>query len=473
MCYNIGMSVQLTSPLLVAEKPPIDEASFVRIMEADDFASEVYRQLALPDDEVDRQIAIFENTVANPDLRAQHLDEVVLDQQETQLLATKQAILADESLDPEAKQAYRWRINELIANVRMARASANGDMKRFRRYNEFIYGKPRKDIAEGVVASFRNDATALLASEHESVREAAEEVLRMLPEVDPASKDILVPSTEVFDAARTESYRELGFFGLVLAGVELPEGVKVTPEAGEPAMNQVLHNIGAAHYGRGFQKGGWGVSHLDQKVLGPETYNLPYNRFVGLVAGHEIASHILERINGLRSGFMLAGAGLDRYESGNEGRAVIREQLPYETIEEFTRLVRWQDILRRHLSITLGYGSFGDGPKDYASVGEIIGAVDRLWERAKAPHDVATADAKAQKRTRDLLKRTLKGTDGRGGAYQKDMVYLEGNVACWEAISQNPRLLALGDLGKFDITNSRHIALLQKLGVLPVDMEQN
>jgi hypothetical protein len=78
------------------------------------------------------------------------------------------------------------------------------------------------------------------------------------------------------------------------------------------------------------------------------------------------------------------------------------------------------------------------------------------------------ADNRADNRTTVLLqRRVLKGTDGKGGAYLKDKIYLEGNVACWQAVCIRPEIIEEGDKGKFDtITNLRHIAILRSIGAL-------
>jgi hypothetical protein len=63
--------------------------------------------------------------------------------------------------------------------------------------------------------------------------------------------------------------------------------------------------------------------------------------------------------------------------------------------------------------------------------------------------------------------RALKGTDGNGGAYIKDIVYLEGNIRCWRVAKSNPQFIMYGDLGKFDIANHTHVNALTNLGILP------
>jgi hypothetical protein len=88
-----------------------------------------------------------------------------------------------------------------------------------------------------------------------------------------------------------------------------------------------------------------------------------------------------------------------------------------------------------------------------------------MWNRSKKPHEIEVADEKARDRSWDLLAgKTFVGTDGRPGVvYQKNAVYLPGNMACWNT----PDLVVAGDAGKFDIANPRHIAVAQAAGVLP------
>lgn len=193
---------------------------------------------------------------------------------------------------------------------------------------------------------------------------------------------------------------------------------------------------------------------------------MPVKRFVGLGLGHEIGSHLLEVTNGERGPLGLASIGLDRYELGNEGRAVIREQVVYENFDEFSKLVRWRDILRRHVAISYASGVGEDAPHEASEVYTFMNAIDQMYQlkELKPGAEPREAYEKADSKTTALLTRVLKGTDGKGGAYLKDKVYLEGNIACW---NQSPSAINNGDLGKFDITNPRHITLLQKLGLLP------
>src|SRR5690606_18565404 len=116
---------------------------------------------------------------------------------------------------------------------------------------------------------------------------------------------------------------------------------------------------------------------------------------------------------------------------GNEGRAVIREQVPYETFDEFGTLLRWRDIMRRHVAISYAAGVGSEAPASSSEIHEFMTTLEMMYQTVAKKGDTLAAFNAAQKRTDDLLVRVLKGTDGKSGAYYKDKVYLEGHVSSW------------------------------------------
>lgn len=452
--------------LVIEPHTPLDEPWNSQLRAITEMEMPIYEQLLPTKAELEAEKARFfaARGAYNPDLGPRHLDDKHIDEQSLQ--SFKNALLADETLSPDIRQAYRWRVNEFIAERRMLCAASQGDKRRFEAYNHFIYGRPNGEIFAATTDWFRQQADEALSSEDDALREAAQQVLDVVPNMG-GSRFLLVPDDETYRLVRERHYRPGGHFALLFAGVTLPERGPVTPEVGEPILEGVRSNLHAEEYEIADAAGKtWSVSHGPKQLLRPANYSMPLNRFVGLGPGHEWA-HVLERINGDRQPLRLSGLGLDRYENGNEGRAVMREQVPYESFEAFSKQLRWQDILRRHFAVSLAEGLAGE-KLDFSHVYEVVNAVDRLWERQKNPTDIAAADKKAEDRTWSLLAtRVLRGTDGKGGAYLKDKVYLEGNVACWAAARNHPELIEQGDLGKFDIANPRHIALLQAVGVLP------
>lgn len=174
-------------------------------------------------------------------------------------------------------------------------------------------------------------------------------------------------------------------------------------------------------------------------------------------------------MNGFNGPIQLASSGLDRYELGNEGRALIREQVPFETFDEFGAVVRWRDVLRRHIAISYGHG-VGDDEKGHSSaeVYNFLNAIDTMYQTKINPDDPEKTLGAAHKKSSDLVLRVLKGTNGAEGAFLKDKVYLEGHVASWLTASlHGADTISQGDVGKFDINNPRHVTRLQRVGLLP------
>jgi hypothetical protein len=458
------MSERERNSLLVTAQEPIDEILWAALHACEANSPATYNQLKIPKEELKKAKELFFGSDASesPDLRVTHLEVEDLAAQEIEWKDLKQQII-ESDLPAYAKQAYRWRANEEIANRRIVKASATGDMARFKAYNEFIYGTPDPKIFAATADWFRQMAWNLAAHESPAVQAAADEVLELVPDLG-GDRNLLAPDPEIFERIKQARFKEDGYFALILAGVEIPDNKKIPEGVGDPILRQALNNIGAGHYELTSSGGaGWSADNNNARLNKPEGYNWMRRRFIGLPLGHE-ALHILEYQNGLRQRLKLFSHGLDRYENGNEGRAVINEQVAFDTFEEFSKQLRWQDIMRRYFAVSLALGIDGH-PRDFSEVYKIMNAVDRMWNRSKKPHEIEGADEKARDRSWDLLAgKTFVGTDGRPGVvYQKNAVYLPGNMACWNT----PDLVVAGDAGKFDIANPRHIAVAQAAGVLP------
>lgn len=428
-------------------------------------AAETYKELALTPE---KKAAALEAWHQGDDaeLSASHLDDHDLDSKLLSLRQWKRDLLARDDVDPLTKQLYRWKVNEHIANINMMVASSKGDTATFQRCNEFIYGKPDEMIYRAALDWVAHDADTLLAipDQHPTVIQAAERVKQLL-DGKRGYREVLIPESDTFEAVRADHMSETGYYGLLLAGIEVPEG-KITPQVGDPILERVIQNIGSNKKIVDADGASWGVS--SRGVERPSTYNMPSQRFVGLGLGHEIGSHELERTNGRRGPLALVEDGLDRYENGNEGRAVIREQVPYESFDEFGKIVRWRDILRRHIAISFASGVGEEQLASSAETYAFMNTIDTMYQMKLKPDEPDRALEAAQKKTDELCARVLKGTDGKGGAYLKDKVYLEGHVANWlTAATRGASSITEGDLGKFDITNPRHISALQQLGLLP------
>ncbi|MBH2007492.1 hypothetical protein I8H83_02730 [Candidatus Saccharibacteria bacterium] len=426
-----------------------------------------YELLTLPKDRKgEARLALYGGEDAG--LHAEHHEESQLSDRISFMKGWKDSLLESE-IDVDVKQLYRWRINEDIANMYMVQASQRGDMRNFARWNTFIYGPPNVETYGAAVDWIVSDAKDIATTSPDGrVELAAREVIDALPSI-AGDKMLLTPDDTTFTAVRNDHFQEDGFFDRVLADVEKPQGDRVTRETGEPILAHILkHNLGDTYeLGRAVGSA-WSVSHQQSLLKQPDSYSMPWERFIGLPVGHEAATHIGERINAQMGQLGLMMWGLDRYEQGAEGRALIREQVPYETFAEFAAQPRWRFILERKIAISYGIGLGEDKPHGSAEVYELIRKIEYMYQLANSPTGEEGAIAKlAQTRSSDLALRVLKGTDGAGGAYRKDEVYLDGNVRAWQAAKERGAYAVTeGDKGKYDIANSRHVDYLQRLSVL-------
>lgn len=444
---------------------PLDQELYARFESLHEGVRETYKQLSLDADRLQEVFAAWHNG-EEADLTATHIDTEELNVRLDELYAWKAELLNRDDVDPVLKQVYRWRINEDIANAKLLEASSQGNMEAFRRWNYFIYGKPDEAIYRGALDVVAHDAEMLLSEEdvNPAVAKAAQNVLVML-EGRRGYRELLIPTEETFEAVRDDHLRAGGYYGLLLAGVDVPRTGKINRQVGDPLLEHIVANNLKSDYQIGEAEGAtWGVAHSTKTVERPANYNMPWQRFIGLGAGHEIGSHLLEKMNGQRGPVALMADGLDRYEAGNEGRAVMREQVVYETFDDFGKQVRWRDIIRRDIAIGYSEGVGEDGPSSQADTYRFMNAIDCMYQAKLTPDNPEATVIKAQAKTDALLARILRG----GGTYLKDKVYLEGHVACWlTAAERGPGSISEGDLGKFDINNPRHIALLQLWGLLP------
>lgn len=455
---------------LLLEKPtqtPEDAETYESYQAVMDGAREFYKELTLPADKKADVLAAWQDG-HDADLTAKHLDRAALADRLASLRQWKQELLADTSLNPTLKQAYRWAINERIANQYMLLASADGDMRQFRQWNEFVYGKPDEMIYRAALDWVANDADALLAddSRPQAVKDAARRVVDML-EGERGYRELLAPDDDTFRAVRESHTQEGGFYDQLYDGIDVPASGKVNNEVGDPILAHAMNvNLESDYTIADADGASWGMTHSLRAMERPEKYNMPWQRLIGLTS-HEL-SHLLEKINGSRGPAALAEGGLDRVELGNEGRAMMREQVVYETFDQFGKLVRWRDVLRRHIAISYAYGVGEDQPRASHEVYDFMNAIDTMYQAKLTPDGPELTAQKARAKTGTLLTRVLKGTDGAGYAYLKDKVYLEGHVASWlTAAMRGPEAVNEGDLGKFDINNPRHIVVLQQMGLLP------
>lgn len=194
----------------------------------------------------------------------------------------------------------------------------------------------------------------------------------------------------------------------------------------------------------------------------PESRSLVKDKVTGLIV-HEVGTHVARRINGERSRLKLLSIGLDRYEPGDEGVATMREQALSQKVDDFSGL-------DGHLAIGLALGLDGQ-PRDFRQVNEILGKY-YLIRNLLSGKTFTEAQEKANNSAWSRSVRTFRGTDCKtpGVCFTKDIIYRQGNIGAWEIIKKKPDEMARFNIGKYDPSNSRHLWILEQLGITDTDL---
>lgn len=372
--------------------------------------------------------------------------------------------IQDQEKVETVRDLYVDRIDEMIANVGMILAAKDKNDTEFITANKFIYGAPNQHIFAAACMWIRQD----VQNEYRHIdHDMRNEVLQLVPET-KGDVSLLLPGDEVFQKVKEIHFQAGGYIDQLFGGVQIPESVIITPEIGDPIVRQVIKNIGSAFDLADSPNGLWAVLQSQQQVVRPADLALAKGPFMGIVC-HEVGSHLLESTNGAAGKLKLLESGLDRYEAGNEGRAFLREQIMFDRFEDYINQplwaptkASWEYRVAIHVVISLATGL--DGRRwTFAEIHRLLTVLFRFWTAKrgeKIDDDIIFNGAWS------MAVRALKGTNGHGGAYYKDIVYLEGNLRCWEVAKTQPETVLFGDLGKFDIANNKHVRSLIELGIL-------
>lgn len=400
----------------------------------------------------------------NPELDYPNIDSEILEKEERELMRLKEAIINDEQ-NEVIKQAYRWRINEKIAEIRMLKATATGDMKRFKRYSEFVYGRPSVDIFYLSIKEIKEQLEKTEKSENPVVSQATQELLNLLP---VPENDIVMPERptqelvnlvhEIFE----EEWRELGTS-------EIPTEA-LTSEVVVQVFEKALEAIGANNWQVVIDKDRTRVNVSQEQLLikvpKDREREIDHLKLKTLVM-HEIKRHVERRISGENSKLSLLGLGLDRYIKGEEGVAKVTEHGIEGEFKSFA-------TPEMYLAIGLALGLDGK-ERDFREVYEILEKHFFLKEvRKKASIPTEDAIKIARKKAWNHCVRAFRGTDckTRGTVYTKDIVYRDGTIGVWHLLSQDIREAYKFSIGKYDPTNERHLWILSQLDITDDALEE-
>lgn len=435
----------------------------------DDLASFGMPEMLVGDKELrdEQKEAFLNGEIDHPTLDLPRIDLEDLEQREQGLLFLKEKIILEEPNDV-VKQAYRWRINEKIAQLRMLRAAKQGDMRRFERYNHFIYGKPSQEIYAYTVQTIRDQAEAVLENNKstEPLRRAAEDVLNTFAQPNRES-GISLPSQEIFNTAKQVTMAEM----MDIVDIEPFEG-KIDAEAIAEQFERALQKRGIAKS----QGGNWQIiiEHGDTSAIyvSPnEEVKVPSNRrltFTELVEKtvHEIGTHVVRDVNGKRSRLMLLRFGLDRTGLGEEGVATMRETVvTKDLLKEFPGV-------NHYLGISLAEGLDGT-PSSFTRVHKMI-TTHRYFRQLLAGREPERAMQLAKSAAYTDCVRIFRGTDcvTPGVSFNQDMAYRRGSIGVFALIStrEGQQEMLRFSIGGYDPTNPRHIWILDQLGISEEDL---
>ena len=409
----------------------------------------------------EEQRKFISGEIINPDLDYPEINSDKLASDEGALLQLKKDILNQES-NETVKQIYRWKLNEKIAELRMLKATESGDMKRFKKYSEFVYGKPSPEVFAYTVNNLKEKATSKLSSKKPGLSQAAQELHELLPANLPTA-EYKLPEEAAISQAREQTLEELQH----LLPTEKVADAEYGPEEIREVFQAALESLQAEGWNivvSNSSKTGISVDQEHKLIDIPESRKLAFSKLESLVA-HEIGTHVARRLNGERSQLQLLGLGLDRYEQGEEGIATMREQVLDDKIKDFSGL-------EGHLAVSLATGVDGV-ERDFREVYSILEKYFYFKSllAGKSPEEALTsAQTNAWKRS----VRTFRGTDceTKGTCLTKDMIYREGNIGVWDVINKNKSELMRFNVGKYDPANPRHIWILDQLGISESDLEE-
>lgn len=374
-----------------------------------------------------------------------------------QLAQLRQEIDENEQIGIVREQYLNY-IDDVRANIDVIRAACDKNPEDYEKLNDLLYGKPDKAIYEDVCEWIRQDTIEILTkAEDELLVSLGQGVLKRLPQTN-GDYLRLSPSKEVFHSVREAHFRPGGFFDMLFGEEGMPDEPYITQQEGDVICQRVLDNIGADYKIVDAYNHIWSVSREPRQLLRPAGYRIGRDEFVGIVA-HEIGSHILESVNGAKQPLQLLEMGLAGYVLANEGRALLREQIVYEDIATSLWQPSWEYCIMQHLAISLSLGYHEDRRYRLPEIYDLLYYLYYFWRSRRHPHETNN-ELYARKEAWLLTVRLLKGTDGLGGAYQKDIVYLEGNVKLWQMAANDPNVILFGDIGKFNLLDEKQRSIL-------------
>ena len=396
--------------------------------------------------------AFIAGDIDEPMLRYGDISPEWVDEQLAHVAAFEEVVTAHG--DSVVRRAYLPKLTEFRERYLLLRAAQQGDDMAVSAASVRIYGAPQQEYFHYALRGLKErlERVAEALGEHEEIRAALDTLAPLVggePEVYPWDS-IILPEPRVYADAPPLSAAEIqAAFEEAFERYQTPEWRAVIDAPGERMTFNTNHNLHT-------------VFIPNDEDLVSRKYPLTRERVQALIA-HEVGTHVVRRVRGEESPLALLGVGLAGYLRGEEGVATYSEQVLDGT---------------RHFAGGFGYLALGwahglDGtPRTFRGLYEVLRPhmLVSSAEHALAydePVDIQRFAHAAQRRAWARCVRLFRGTSGStaGACFTKDVVYLEGNIAIWQLVTEDPTWPERFSLGKYDPANDEHVALLRDLNM--------
>lgn len=392
-----------------------------------------------------QKIGFLSDQIENPDLVYIGIEPTILASRINHFQELQRDILSSEK-NPVVRELYLDRITQELDRVHLYQAVLHEDIDQFAEATANVFGLPQKIIWQDILTRLqtRKNYSASKTPELYQIIEHYQSHHKT-----PDNRIIQIPQQPGINNLQSELFNLFPFLQLANTLEELDAHQIVS------ILNKALSNIGAEGWTSEISNGSRTaicVMNRKKTVQVPKTRKIP-SLVIGKLIAHEICTHVYRSTVAEHSPLQLLRYGLEHYLMAEEGLATATEQI---------LSGKWKDFSGEDKYFAIGLVQGLDGTKrDFRAIYEIMKEYYFLKFPSK---DSAALKEKAWK----LCVRIFRGTPSnqKGVCYTKDIIYREGNIKIWQLLIENPAMYPHLFLGKYDPTNSTHIAALKELRLL-------
>lgn len=332
---------------------------------------------------------------------------------------------------------YERKLKKQLLRCQLIQASQAGDDQWFYEVSSKLYGKPQKKYFAYVAERVRQLCDDRAGQEPQSAQRLRKVLSKIVPDHE-ITVDILPP--EVTGKALTSISEVEQIFQETLDRLEIT-GWRLEVDSTNTRTRFSVNPFRQIVYIPG------------QEKLFARAKQVTDVHIKGL-AEHEVGVHARRAFEAQKTRLNLLQIGLDSYLVGEEGLAgYVQQQI--EGASEFYGF-------DRYFASCLAVGM--DGTKrDFRAVFGLMVDYYTLKFAGESAYTGQPIEA-----AWEVCIRIFRGTTGTGVGtiYTKDIVYMEGNIAMWEFMTDHPDRFEMLFIGKFNPFITRHIKSLQTLEIL-------